>query len=83
VVVDSEVRIQDNTAISDGISDGLVLDGAVTGTVVDNVIQGNDQWGISCLSAAVTITSCSNLMGGNGAGDIKQDGGCSLSCVIQ
>ena len=77
----STVRLLDNLAISQGKASGIRLDGAVSGLVVDNVIADNEEYGISCGSAAVQLDQCANTMSGNVLGDFLEEGGCVLGCV--
>jgi len=81
-VIDSAIQILDNTAISESQSDGIRLEGTVTGDIVDNTIYNNAEYGISCGASTVTLTSCSNDMAGNIIDDLKEDNGCVLGCTI-
>ena len=81
-IYDSAIQILDNTAISDSQSDGIRLEGTVTGDILDNTIYDNAEYGISCGAATVTLSSCANAMAGNIIDDLKEDNGCVLGCLI-
>ena len=78
----STVVIQDNHAISQGKASGIRLEGTTGGSIVDNVIHDNEEYGISCSSPDVVLSSCANDMSGNLLGDILEENGCHLDCSI-
>jgi hypothetical protein len=79
----SSVSINDNLAFSDGATNGIRLEGAITGSLTGNTIAGNAEYGISCDGAAVVLDACVNTMAGNGITDIKEENGCVLGCVAE
>ena len=77
----STVRLLDNLAISEGKASGIRLEGEVGGTIRDNTIADNEEYGISCGSADVRLDQCANQMSGNLLGDFLEESGCLLGCV--
>jgi len=70
-------------AFSDGSLHGVTLTGTVTGSATGNTIEDNLGYGITCDSAAVTLSACTNIQSGNGLGDFLENNGCVLGCTVQ
>jgi len=81
-IANSAVSVTGNLAISDGATNGVRLEGTVTGSLTGNTIDGNAEYGISCDGAGVALDSCHNAMTGNGLGEFKEDNGCVLGCLV-
>ena len=79
----SSVTINDNQAFSQGATNGVRLEGVVTGSLTGNTIAGNAEYGISCDGPGVVLDSCVNTMAGNGVSDLKEENGCVLGCLAE
>ena len=79
----ADVLLQGNTAVNDNGTHGIALSGSLTGDIIGNVIEGNEQYGIHCSSSGVQLGTCVNTMSGNVLGDILEENGCSTGCFTQ
>ncbi len=75
--------LSDNTAVSLNGGHGIELSGTVSGDMLGNVIEGNQEYGIACDSASVNLANCFNALSGNVLGDFLETNGCTLGCVAQ
>jgi hypothetical protein len=75
--------LSDNTAVSLNGGNGIQLSGTVSGDMLGNVIEGNQEYGIACDSASVNLGNCFNSLSGNVMGDYLETNGCTLGCVAQ
>ena len=79
----ADVLLQGNTAVNDNGTNGISLSGAVTGDIIGNAIEGNEEYGIYCSSSSVLLGTCINAMSGNVLSDLFEENGCSMGCLSE